>query len=433
MSPATLRRYRAQRLLERDFETLRSVVVGTVAARLRASGAPLDGAELDACYATAWQGLYAAALAGEEIANPRAWLVLVTYRRAIEELRTRRRREEQLPATASVELDLDGELDDRDRLRSLVHGMRGRLDLREREAAALCYLHGFSRGEAARRMGVSETRMRKLMEGSKGRAGVSAKIGELVETIREGAFCEQQGSLMRAFAFGVLDPDGERYRLAVMHRRDCPACRRYVASLRGAAAVLPPVLTLPPGAAVGGLLGLAGLGHHAAGPASASLPSLGASAATGGGAGAGGSWALGGLAAKLAAGCLLAVGVGAGCMALEHGAGNSRRRPVVSPAQAARSSGSAPVLRGAIAARVPQAAAHRASRRSGAGGSRAGTGPSPPGREFSLEQPVSGSTGSLRPTVATAAAVGATSAGSVAPAPPSSGSPAAAAREFSPG
>ena len=224
-----------------------------------------------------------------------------------------------------------GELDDRDRLRNLIQGMRARLDLREREAAALCYLHGCSRGEAARRMGVSDTRMRKLMEGSKGRAGVSAKVGELVETIRGGDFCEQQASLMRAFAFGLLDPEGERYRLAVMHRRDCPACRRYIVSLRGAAALLPPVLTLP-GAGAGSLAGF-GLGHQlAAAPGSASVPSLGASAATGGGASAGGSWALGaGLGAKLAAGCLLVAGIGAGCVAIEHGAKGRPRSPAAAP------------------------------------------------------------------------------------------------------
>ena len=39
----------------------------------------------------AWQGLYAAVLDGQEIANPAGWLVLVTFRRAIEEQRDRAR------------------------------------------------------------------------------------------------------------------------------------------------------------------------------------------------------------------------------------------------------------------------------------------------------------------------------------------------------
>jgi RNA polymerase sigma factor (sigma-70 family) len=338
MSPAILRRYRAERMLQRDFQALRGQVLGTVSGRLGAGGLSLDRSDLEACYAQAWQGLYAATLGGEEIDNARAWLVLITYRRAIEELRSRRGRDAQLDGEPSHEPGLEGAIDDRERLSQLIEGMRARLDAREREAAALCYLQGYSRSQAAARMGISETRMRKVMEGSgRGEAGVSRKVGAIVETIRQGTFCEEQGSLMRALAFGVLDPEGERYGLAMLHHRRCPACRRYVASLRGAAAILPPVLTLP-GHGAGGLAGLAGLGHHGAAGLSgagastgsgASAGALGASAVAGGGGAAGGSWLLGGagLGAKLAVGCLLALGVGAGCVALqEPGSANRGRR-----------------------------------------------------------------------------------------------------------
>ncbi len=324
MSPAALRTYRAERLLERDFHVLRAGVLAIVAARLRAAGASLDRADLEDCYAAAWQGLYGATVRGQTIANPRAWLALVTYRRAIEELRAARRGETALDADATVERDVDAELDARVRLRQLLEGMRCRLDLREREAAALCYLHGYSRAEAARHMGISEMRMRKLMEGrGPGHAGVSQKVGALVETISAGEFCGEQESLLRALAFGMLDPAGERHRLALDHLKGCPACRRRVASLRGLAATLPPVLTLP-GAGKLGLAALAaGASHGGRAVAPVSAPAtapLGASAAAGGGA-AGGGWALGGggLAAKLAAGCLVALGVGAGCVALERG------------------------------------------------------------------------------------------------------------------
>src|ERR1019366_4959555 len=86
-------------------------------------------------------------------------------------------------------------------------------------------------------MGISEARMRKLMDGQgPGRPGVAGKVGELAETIRDGSWCEEQGSLMRGLAYGILDPDGERYQLALMHRSECPACRAYVTSLRGLAA-----------------------------------------------------------------------------------------------------------------------------------------------------------------------------------------------------
>ena len=94
-------------------------------------------------------------------------------------------------------------------------------------------------------MGIGETAMRKLMEGrAPGRPGVAGKVGDLLRVISGGEWCEQQTSLMRGLAFGILDPDGERYRLARLHQRECPACRAYVLSLRGLAAVLPP-LALP--------------------------------------------------------------------------------------------------------------------------------------------------------------------------------------------
>jgi DNA-directed RNA polymerase specialized sigma24 family protein len=332
MSPATLRRYRAERMLRQDFESLRGRVLAGVRARLRAVGAGLDDGELEACYATAWQGLYEMALQGREVADQRAWLGLVTYRRAIEEHRSRLRRERLEPA-GTVVRELEAQLDDRHRIRQLFEGMRASLDVREREAAALCYLHGLSRSEAARRMGISETRMRKLMEGTgAGRPGVSAKLGGLVETISEGTFCEQRQSLMRALAYGLLDPDGERHRLATMHRRECPACRSYVASLRGLAAALPPTLGRK-GAALGTLAALRRFAHRILAPVlrsggsrPGSSPPL-APTALPASAGAGGGWLVaGGAGGKLVVGCLLALGVGAGCVAL-GGGGVTRPAP----------------------------------------------------------------------------------------------------------
>ncbi|HEY1834675.1 MAG TPA: sigma-70 family RNA polymerase sigma factor [Solirubrobacteraceae bacterium] len=311
MSPLTLRRYRAERLLRDDFVALRVQVLASVRHRLRCGRVELDESDLEACYAMAWQGLYGAVLDGQEIANPVGWLVLVTYRRAIEEHRAnelRRRLREEVRA-GELEPDLAAQLDDRRRLRALFAGMRGRLDAREREAAMLCYLQGLSRPEAAARMGLSETQMRRLMDGrGAGRPGVAGKVGTLVQTIAAGSWCDEQASLMRAFAYGVLDPAGERHALALAHCEECPACRAYVASLRGLAAVLPPVLS-PFGIAA----------HLLAGANSGSTQLAGAGAATGGSAAAGG-WALAGTSAgKLAVGCVLSLSVGVGCVALVGG------------------------------------------------------------------------------------------------------------------
>jgi DNA-directed RNA polymerase specialized sigma24 family protein len=379
VSPLTLRRYRAERLLRQEFDRLRGRVLAMVGGRLGARGLNLATADLEACYAQAWQGLYTAMLEGAEIANPIGWLALVTFRRAIEEQRARSHEHHGDGESAisgygagatlatgpsqpgrrrsiggrgvhdALERDFAGELDDRARLRQLFEGLRGHLSTRECQAAALCYLQGLSRAEAAARMGISESRMRKLMEGQGGGSpGVASKVGQLLDTIRGGGWCEEQSSLMRGLAFGILDPNGERYQLALAHRRSCPACRAYVLSLRGLAAVLPPVV-LPlglgagAGAAVGAGVGAgngAGVGGGAgvgsgAGVGGAGAPvtgaGIGAGAQTGAGVGAlsasgaagvggaaGGSWLLAGgpIGAKLAVGCLLALSVGAGCMAL---------------------------------------------------------------------------------------------------------------------
>ena len=491
MSPLSLRRYRAERLLREEFEALRGRVLASVRVRLGVSGARLDQGDLEACYAQAWQGLYAAVLEGQEVANPAGWLVLVTFRRAIEELRGQGRAHRDgilRPAPAEswgggeasgsetyacvpgAGRDLAEELDDRMRLRQLFEGLQRRLDGREREAATLCYLQGLSRAEAAVRMGVSDARMRKLMEGrGPARPGVAGKVGALVQTIRAGEWCEEQASLMRAFAYGILDADGERYRLAILHSDQCPACRAYVASLRGLAAALPPVL-LPWGLGAAVLTGFGeSVGAGGAGGASAAGGGLqagggigGATAAASGVAGAGGSagggWLLGAgsLGGKLAVGCLLALGVGAGCVAIdgEHSARGAHRRHAAT--DTARTRQSADSLVG-YAPAEPLASAAGAGVRSATGGAAsAALAPSAQAsREFGPEQPSASASGRSSSASARRVSIARTASSGTAPAaspagasglpqssaPPAEGSSTssavpdskAAEREFSPG
>ena len=321
MSPAGLRRYRAERLLRRDFAGLRAKVLAVVRSQLRGKGISLDPADLEACYAQAWQGLYASVLGGEEIENPTAWLVLVTFRRAIDESRAASRTgvlgvgdlgsyPQQLDAGA---LDMASELDDRTRLRHVFEAMRATLSERECEAASLCYLQGLSRADAAERMGVSEARMRKLMEGAgPARPGVAAKVGELLATIRAGGWCERQSSLMRAYAFGILDPEGERHALAVAHCNECPACRAHVASLRGLASVLP--LPLLP------QLGFAG-GSTKTGAGAASKASSGLSSS---------------LTAKLAVTAVVLLGAGYGFVGSRAHGSTPTHRAIAPPGAASK-------------------------------------------------------------------------------------------------
>ncbi len=416
MSPLAVRRMRAERMLRSEYEALRGRVLRATRAKLAASEATLDPADLDACYAQAWHGLYGEVLQGSRIENPVGWLVLVTYRRAIDEHRaqTRARRgalslDAELEGTPALgrEPDLAAALDDRGRLRAVMEAFGGELDGLEREAAVLCYLHGMTRAEAAARMGISERRMRRLMEGrGDGRPGVAAKVGQLLGTVGRDEWCESRSSLIRAYAFGVLDPDGERYRLATAHLEQCPACRAQVTAMRGLAAALPPVLG-PWRLATGAL----GRGMHA-----------GAGATSG----AGGGWlvASGTGATKLAVGCALALGLGAGCAVL----GGAERSPAPAPrAPIARSSSPAVPAEentrttATVAASPASTARPRQTRtvpRRAARAQEAAV------REFGPEQPAS---------AAAAGAAGPSPRASAAAAAPSRGAQAAAEREFTPG
>jgi DNA-directed RNA polymerase specialized sigma24 family protein len=480
MSPASLRRYRAERLLREEFLSLRASVIASARGRLRACGAQLDDSDLEACYAQAWQGLYAATLEGQRILNPAGWLAVVTFRRAIDEHRARSRvglderagtgscagagaapgcRAERA-AAHPAERDAATQLHERMQLRHLFEALRLRLSDREQQAAALCYLQGLSRAQAARTMGVSEARMRKLMEGAGvGRPGVAAKVAALAETVRVGEWCEEQGSLMRGLAYGILDPQGERHRLALAHTSACPACRAYVASLRGLAALLPPMPSLLP------LLLAAGTGAKAAGaalqaggaggalPAPAAVYS-GAAGAAGAGA-AGGGWLMagGGLGAKLAAGCLLALGVGASCAVLSSNRGaatvrtliHSRARVEIASPASARESAAQSVPTGAST--PPTAAVGLTPAAAASSGATRAT------REFGLEQTgaPSGAEGSAaagapasapRPAAARIASAGGELARQAPPPSPGGGEGAStrsasgaspAQREFSPG
>ncbi|HTC73045.1 MAG TPA: sigma-70 family RNA polymerase sigma factor [Solirubrobacteraceae bacterium] len=459
MSPLSLRRHRAERLLRDEFNALRGRVLERVDGKLRASGVTLDQDDLEACYAMAWQGLYAVVLEGQEIANPTGWLVLVSYRRAIDEHRARVRArcvgELALKAHDGCEHDFVEQLDARTRLRHVFEALRGRLGAREREAATLCYLQGLTRSEAAARMGVSEARMRKLMEGGgPGRPGVAAKVGALLGTICDGGWCEEQASLMRALAFGILDPDGERHRLALVHHSQCPACRAYVVSLRGLAAALPPGL-LAWRTATAILASGSDAGARAARGLGGSLSRSGAAGASGAASAsgaAGGGWLLGSgpLGAKLAVGCVLALGVGAGCAALDghHSLQHSqhRRRSQASPSDAAS------IARAGTEYRLGDMTGGAASVLAGAVVGSRGTAPAPltpavkATREFGPERALAAAaarqlarpqSASAPPAVASAALA---SSDAEAPAGRSAsaseqeaGETAAAAREFSPG
>lgn len=282
---------RAQKVLEGDYERLHQTTLSALSNKLRGQGVHFDRADLDGFYNQAWHALYAKLADGDTIDNTGAFLTQVAYFRAIDEYRKlhpdRRAEIEDAGDLAGVEVDVDAQLDDAHQLREFLAGLKSRLDEREARAAALCYVHGYSRPEAAKIIGVSASRMEKLMD------RVSKVVRSLTAEIDSGQWCESQRSLMTAYAVNVLDTEGERYKLAVVHLQDCPGCRAYVRRLRGISGVVPPIL-LPwgilgiPAAHVVGQAAHGGAGSLAASPGGASSGSSAAAGSGSGGGGAGG-------------------------------------------------------------------------------------------------------------------------------------------------
>lgn len=354
---------RAERVVQREYEQLRRPTLSALRSRLASQGITFDAADLDEFYNQAWHGLYEQLLSGAEVENRGGFLVVAAHRRAIEELRRIHpdRRADGLDAGESgAEVDLAQRLDDRRRVLGVMEGMRDRLSERERQAAALCYLHGYSRPEAAEAMGLAPKRMEKLMD------GVSRKLATLTREIDSGDWCESRQSLMKAYAYGILDPDGERYALARAHLDECPACRRYVRGLRGIAAVVPPVWLPLAGL---GLMGAAGAGGAAAASAGSSAP--GGSAAAGG-AGATGTGAAGGIGGWgiAAAACAAIAAGGIGAYAVVSG-GDEQKQATPPPVAAPPATTSASAAGGSPQAGASSAAKRRASARRAAARERA--------------------------------------------------------------
>jgi|1186.fasta_scaffold01717_2 DNA-directed RNA polymerase specialized sigma24 family protein len=240
---ADLRKRRADEVLNRDYLALRATVLRSVGGWLRRSAIFFDDADLEAHYNTAWQGYYNELLAGRTVEKPEAFLITIVRRRAIDDARRLSSRgravtyevAEEDVAAVGADPDVAARLDDHTKLKHFMEGLKDRLSRRELEAAALCYIHGYSRPEAAKVLDVEPKRMEKIMD------AVSKKVGAFVRDIEAGAWCDARRSLINAYAFGVLDKEGSRHRQAVEHLEGCSPCRRYVRAAQGLAAIVPPV------------------------------------------------------------------------------------------------------------------------------------------------------------------------------------------------
>ncbi len=235
---------RARATVERHYGELEDRVLRAVRRKLNARNIPFDDSDLREAYCLAWHGLYEQLRGDARIDSLTAMLVTITFRRAIDEYRHAHPHRPPARTVAAAQhdpLELDELVDDRLRLERLVAGLRERLDERERAAAALCLIHGYTRAEAAALLGLSVPGMKKLMD------RVTLKIAGVVAAIdARGCGGPEWTRLLRAHAFGQLAPDARDHPRVLAHLDACASCRRYVLCLRGLAAVAPPSLLPPP-------------------------------------------------------------------------------------------------------------------------------------------------------------------------------------------
>lgn len=319
MSPlADLRRRRAERVIAREIPGHEGRIRRAAASSLRRHGIRLSDHDFEDFMQEARLGLYGRLVEGEEVPNPVGFLVTVVTRRALDAKRKETVRGEVgsyevNEQSVSVELDFAAQLDDEVTVRRFVEGAKTHLSPREAQAVALTHLFDLTRPKAAEVLGVAPKRMEKIMDGA------MRKVGAYCAEISAGKWCESRRSMLNAYAFGVLDPAGARYKLATAHLDDCPACRHYVRRARGLAAFLPPVFL--PLKALGGAGAFVGTAATGAAATQAAIGTGGSGAAAGGST-AGAAVAVGstgsGLGLKAAATVAAAVVVGVGAANAPH-------------------------------------------------------------------------------------------------------------------
>jgi DNA-directed RNA polymerase specialized sigma24 family protein len=299
-------RQQAEAVANANYEALKEVVLRSVSSRLFARSVRLDRIDLEAAYNQAWHGVCQAIAQSRRVENLAGLLVDITSKRAIDIYRQRNEamHTDAEVETYAVEVDLAERVDDQHKIERLLKRLEDRLTDVQRNAVTLCILHGYTRPEAARILGIEAVAFEKVMDRT------MKKIGGIIAAMdSRGCGDDEWARALRSFALGVMSEDSPDYQRIAEHVGECASCKRYVKGLRGLAAVLPPFgLPLGPvGHDSGALLAhlhklFAPHSAVAAGTAGAQTTATFANGtAVGSAAGTGGGWAvLGSGAAKVA-------------------------------------------------------------------------------------------------------------------------------------
>ncbi len=232
---------RAQQLAERRLRELEGPVVRIVVGRLHKRHAWLPKPDIEAAYNRAWHGVYESIAQGKAVQNLTGFLVEVTYMRSIDIYRERHQdlQSEEPLEEQIVELDLAERIDNQQKINGLLVRLAERLNEKERSAVSLCLLRGYPRAETAKRLGLTDRALKKVMDSA------NKKLSGVVKTMQaRGCGDDEWARAVRAFALGITDPDSPDYERIAHHIDDCQPCKQYVLCLRGLTVIFPPILPL---------------------------------------------------------------------------------------------------------------------------------------------------------------------------------------------
>jgi RNA polymerase sigma factor (sigma-70 family) len=229
----------ATALLQRHYRGLRASVIGRAAWRLGRSRALLHANDFDQAYDDAWLAMFRAVERGRAPAEfddsdcpaalLRGWLTTVTYRRAIDIIRTAHPERftslEDADDYADDYASLTTRIGQSETIQLLFEALRHRFSERDAQILVLTEFFDVPRRDVAERFGLSLKRLHKLLDPHKGKTGLFAEMRRCAHLISDGRWCSDQASLLAAFRLGWFAAGSPKDLAARTHLKNCAACR----------------------------------------------------------------------------------------------------------------------------------------------------------------------------------------------------------------
>jgi len=169
----------ADEISRANYEPLKEEVLRAVGGKLRSKGMSMISQDLEVAYNEAWHQLTQHIIRGKPLTSLSGLLYKMTYSRAVDIYRSpqERRRVDLDLEQHQVETDIAEQLDDQEKLARLLGRLKDRLNDKERNAVTLCTLHGYTRPEAADKLGIDRIVFERIMDGA------TKKMSGIVESI----------------------------------------------------------------------------------------------------------------------------------------------------------------------------------------------------------------------------------------------------------